>query len=1096
MELGIMNISGQYLIIFLMIIASLVGCQESQPTRFKLLNPQVSGINFSNDLVDTEDENILEYLYYYNGGGIAVGDINNDGLEDIYLSGNQVPDQLYLNLGGLKFKNITSRLNFPDDPHWSTGVTMADVNLDGWLDIYVCQVGNYKKFKGTNKLFINNKDGTFSEKAQAYGLDFSGYSTQSVFFDYDKDGDLDLFLLTHAAHFTRSFSPAETRHTRDSLAGDYLFKNRLNEGKLGFEDVSVTVGILGATQGYGLAVMVSDINGDNWPDLYVGNDFHEDDYLYINQRDGTFKERLKEILPHTSRFTMGVDIQDLNGDTKPEIFTVDMLPYEREIRLKSAFEDSEKIATIKESYGYQKQFARNNLHLNLGDEHFGDVALMTGLEATDWSWSVLIDDFDNNSIPDIFITNGIFKRGNDLDYMNYLSNANLTAYQGTQKDSVERWLIDKMPSRKTPNRLFKQIGNLVFEEQAEEWGLAKPGFSGSAVAADLDKDGDLDLLVSNINEPIGLYENKTNEIDSMHYLTLRFPHLDSASVMGTQGILFIGDQVQSQSYYPVRGFQSSGSHELHFGLGLNQTIDSLLIKWPNGYVTKYDQLAVDQLVYLSFEREKTFPERLKKKNTATIDMQPLAYSILEDDYQDYNYEPLIPEKLSQEGVAVSGADFNADGKMDFYIGGPHGEAGYLLIQTDHGFKKMSISVFEKDAKYEDVASAVGDYNGDGILDLYVTSGGNRFLEGHEALEDRIYFGVEILDFIRAEQSLPRSSGKVVSPSDIDQDGDLDLFVGTLNITGTYGTSPKSYVLINDGLGAFSVGQVLEADMITDATWVDMNQDGIQDLVTCGLWSPIRVWINEVGFLINKTKDYGLERTQGWYNTLAIADLNGDQRPNIIAGNLGLNSKFKASSTKPIRLYLDDFDQNGQTDPIIYYTLEGMPTPFATRDELIDQMPELKKQFVSYTDFSKVTDIQSLLGPWYNPSMLIEKNIYELRSMLFLSGEQYYKGIPLPFEAQMSPINDLWVGDLNSDAYIDIMMVSNDKNVSNAIGPYDANTGGILLGTSEVGIFQNFEFFQSQFHLSYDRILPIDDEQWMLIPNAGNLAIAHFKIGSN
>ena len=1089
-----MKISGSRCSIFLGIVVFLVSCERSNLTRFRLLSPQVSGINFSNDLVDTEDENILEYLYYYNGGGIAVGDINNDGLEDIYLSGNQVPDQLYMNLGGLKFKNITNHLNFPDDPHWSTGVSMADVNLDGWLDIYVCQVGNYKKFRGTNKLFINNQDGTFSEKAKEFGLDFSGYSTQSVFFDYDKDGDLDLFLLTHAAHFSRSFSQAETRYKRDSLAGDYLFKNKLDQGKLEFKDVSISAGILGATQGYGLAVMVSDINGDNWPDLYVGNDFHEDDYLYINQQNGTFKEELEEILPHTSRFTMGVDIQDLNGDTNPEILTVDMLPHEREIRLKSAFEDSEKIARIKESYGYKKQFARNNLHLNLGNEHFGDVALMTGLDATDWSWSVLIDDFDNNSIPDIFITNGIFKRGNDLDYMNYLDNANLISFQGVQRDSVERWLIDKMPSRKIPNRLFKQTGNLIFEEQAEEWGLAKPTFSGSAVAADFDRDGDLDLLVSNINEPVSLFENKTNQIDSMHYLTLRFSHLDSASLMGTKAILFCDGKIQSKSYYPVRGFQSSGAHELHFGLGANQIIDSLLIKWPNGDVTKYDHLETNQLLYLSYHSAEAFNEPLMKKNKAIIETELLIYSIQEDNYHDYNYESLIPEKLSQEGVAAVGSDFNADGLMDFYVGGAHGEAGYLLIQTGDGLKKRVIPVFEKDAKYEDVAASVGDYNGDGVLDIYVTSGGNRFLEGHEALEDRLYMGTETLDFIRSEQNLPRLSGKIVAATDIDQDDDFDLFVGTLNITGGYGLSPKSYVMINDGLGNFSIGQILEEDMISDATWVDMNQDGMQDLVTCGPWSPIRIWINEGGSLIDKTKDYGFDKLWGWYNTLDIADFNGDQRPDILAGNLGLNSRFKASLTKPLSLYLGDFDQNGQTDPIIYYYLEGMSTPFATRDELIDQMPEIKKHFVNYTDFSKVTDIQSLLGSWYNPSVLIEKNIHELRSMLFLSDEQYYKGIPLPFEAQMSPINDFFIGDLNRDAYMDIVFVSNNKKVSNAIGPYDASPGGVLFGTSQAGQFQRIEFFRSHDHLSYDRVLPIDHKQWMLIPNVGNLTVARLNRG--
>ncbi|MDH5380038.1 MAG: VCBS repeat-containing protein, partial [Cyclobacteriaceae bacterium] len=713
--------------VWLVWILAIFSCSDERnvsddPTLFRLLTSDESGISFNNTLHSNGDLNIIEYLYFYNGGGVAVGDINNDGLKDVFFTGNQVENKLYLNMGNLKFQDITKEAGFVINPDWTTGVSMADINNDGYLDIYISVVSQYKNLEGHNLLYLNNGDLTFSEASEKWGLDFKGFGTHSGFFDYDRDGDLDVYLLNHAVHTTRSYTSAAGRNNFDALAGDRLLENQLSEGSNFFIDISESAGIFSSPQGYGLGLVISDINQDGWPDIYVGNDFHEDDYLYINQMDGTFKESLAGYFNHTSRFTMGVDIADVNGDLTSDVFSLDMLPADNQILMKSGGEESDKVAEIKMGFGYKNQYARNAFQLNNRNQYFSDISLLTNTYASDWSWSVLLQDYDNDGKMDIFITNGIYKRPNDLDYINFLSNINLSNINLSreEQDSLERVLIETMPSLKIPNYMYRNLGELNFKEISEEWGLDIPSYSSGAVYSDLDNDGDLDLVVNNVNSDAFLFENLTDSLRLSHYLKVNLAGKLNKFGVGADVYLYARDKTWRREEFGTRGFQSSSASILHFGLGEVSQVDSLVIYWPDGTMQTHGPVDVDKTLNI-VQNSKPYSKQLDKENQT---VQYLDFRHIENQFNDYDNEPLILEKLSTEGPALGTADFNSDGLKDFYVGGARGQSGAIYYQLrDGGFSKFVSESFQKDELFEDIDVGILDVENDGDMDIYVVSGG-------------------------------------------------------------------------------------------------------------------------------------------------------------------------------------------------------------------------------------------------------------------------------------------------------------------------------------------------------------------------------------
>jgi len=1050
---------------------------------FEAVNSKESGIDFSNDLTETNDINIIEYLYYYNGGGVAIGDINNDGLDDIYFTANQIPDRLYLNLGNMKFKDITEDSGIAMDNSWSTGVTMADVNNDGLLDIHVSKLGNFMDFNSHNLLYVNNGDATFTESAKTYGLNFEGFSTQSTFFDYDRDGDLDMYLMNHSVHTIRNYGKAEKRNETDLVSGDILYENKMNETEQKFVNVTKQAGIFNSSLGYGLALIASDINQDGWMDIYVGNDFHEIDYLYINQGDKTFKESSEPYFGHTSQSTMGLDIADMNNDLLLDVFTLDMTSDDYKIFLKSGGEDMSKVKQIKSNFGFASQYTRNCFHINRDNKSFSDIALLTKTYATDWSWTVLLQDYDNDGLNDIFITNGIYKRPNDLDYINFLSNLDVSK-NTNKKDryKIARRLIDKMPMNKISNIIFKNNGNFDFEKTSEASGFEKT-FSNGAAYSDLDNDGDIDLVVSNINQKASILENKSAASLTNNYASLSFEGSQKYAVtIGTKAVVYCGEQNFVKELTTTKGFQSSSNFNLHFGLGTIEKIDSIKVIWPDGFIQTEKIVAINKQIKI-----KRSDSEIHKLNTMLVNnpnaFQIFPFSHQENTYFDYEKEFLIPENLSTEGPAVVHDDFNNDGLDDIYLGGARYQSSRIFFKQKNGsYQSPVLDVFEKDSKYEDVDAASFDFDNDGDKDLYVLSGGNDKLERDLLLQDRIYINDGKGNFERLKTPLFMTNGGSVSACDFDQDGFSDLFIGGRSIPSGYGLSPYSFILRNNKGKGFEMIDNQRIGMITDSKWADINGDKFPDLIVVGDWMPITVLINNEGkSFTNETKSFGLENTNGMWNTIEIGDIDKNGTLDIIGGNAGLNFKWKASVTNPVKLYLDDFDENGQLDPIIFYDFFGHNIPFASKDLLVNQLPELKKKFLSYNKFSKVKGIQDLTGKSENEILEI-KEIYELRSMVFYNYDGVFKGEPLPKEAQLSSIQDIYIDTIQGESTM--MFIGNNYNNVTELGNTNFNSGGIFLSYENKN-FQSFKYLPIPAHLNGRKLISLGGDLFLAVSNNDN-----------
>ncbi|MDT0538314.1 VCBS repeat-containing protein [Croceitalea sp. P059] len=1019
------------------------GCKNDDHL-FKSLNQNKTGIDFVNTITESNELNILDYLYFYNGGGVAIGDINNDDLPDIFFTGNQVKNKLYLNKGNLQFEDISMNAQVEGKSTWNTGVTMADVNGDGYLDIYVCAVVGINGFNGYNELYINNQDNTFTESSTEYGLDFDSYSSNAAFFDYDLDGDLDLYLLNHAVHTQNSYGNADLRNKRNYQTGDKLLRN--DNGQ--FKDVSEQAGIFGGINAYGLGLAVSDFNLDGYPDLYIGNDFHEDDYYYLNNGDGSFTESLKQFFGHTSRFSMGSDVADINHDGRPDMISLDMLPEDETVLKSSEGDDNVQIQRLRtEQFGYHYQFTRNMLYVNQPDGNYLETALLSGVAATDWSWSALFGDYDLDGEQDLFVANGISKRPNDLDFVKFVSNDQIQKKIDNTK-LVDQKAIDLMPSGNAHNYIFKGHKGLNFEDMSGQWMTNDTIISGATAMADLDGDGDLDLVTNNINTPASIYLNQTNQ--TANHLKIKFNYGDrNVFGIGTKVYSYHNNILQYKELFPTRGFQASSEPFIHFGYGDAQKVDSIRIVWPNKTFQVITDVAINQTLIVKPEGTEQFSYHLLNKKSIPLFKKVannlgIEFEHQEDSYNDFLKEKLMPYKASDRGPAVGVADLNLDGQEDIFFGGSRFIPSQIYIQKDSGFTKEKTPNITKDSIKEDISIAIADFNGDHKNDILLGSGGAHFTGKAKALLDSYYIK-EDNGFSTGKLPDYFQNASVIRPFDYDNDGDLDVFIGGHTVSSNFGQTPESVLLVNEN-GTFSILDNFigkNSGMVTDAVWDDFDKDGVKDLIVVGEWFSPKFYKNLNGELI-AIQSLDLS---GLWQTIEPFDIDNDGDTDYLLGNWGTNSKFNASIKKPLKLYVGDFDKNGQTETITAIDKNGAYYPLEGLDELSSQMVSLRKKYTNYRSFAGQS-IEEILGEESMDRATILK-VTTLQSGYLKNNNGVFNFIPFSNELQVSPILKFLVHDFDGNGDNEVLIGGNYFGVKPYQGRFDSFPGAILKNENEI-----------------------------------------------
>ena len=1046
---------------------------KAQEPLFSLLPSTQTGVTFSNPIIENEQINILTYEYFHNGGGVAIGDLNNDGLADIYFTGNLAPNRLYLNRGEMTFEDVTEAAGVGGSRGWNTGVTLVDINHDGWLDMYVCLSGNVPPQARANQLFVNNQDGTFSEKAADFGIDDTGFATQASFFDYDLDGDLDLFILNHNILPINNFKPSEVRQQSDPNVGDKLYEN---EGGA-YRDVTSQSGLHTNPLGYGLGLSIGDINQDGYPDIYVANDFIEHDYCYLNQGDGTFNDIVKSAFNQISQFSMGTDMADFNNDGLLDLISVDMVAednYRQKTTMRPMSRDKFYYAV---EDGFHYQYMHNALQLNRGNLHFSNISKLAGVSNTDWSWAPLFVDLDLDGWKDLVVTNGYKKDISNKDYLT-LEKKKLKAYKAGEISNVElfRSLLDAAPVTKIENYVFRNQGDYTFEKMTANWGMDAKAFSNGAAYGDLDNDGDLDLVINNIDEEAFIYQNNARKLNNNRYLQIELKGPPSNTLgLGSQLHIYSDQDSQLIELYTTRGFQSSVDPVLTVGIGESKKVKKLKVRWPDGKETVLSQVEANQRISISYEDAGGVSTKSPPLPPIFQDLTQevgLSVSHTENDFDDFAHEVLLPHKMSQWGPALATGDINGDQLDDFYLGGSAGFPGQIhLQQAQGGFDLLPQPSFSSHVAAEDIGAVFFDADGDGDKDLYVVSGGNEYPQGSRLYQDRLYLNNGTGLFTLGDSLLPSffTSGSVVEPFDFDQDGDLDLFVGGRMTPRAYPLPTASHLLLNEG-GTFKdvsreiAPQFAQLGMVTDALWSDYDQDGDTDLLITGEWMGLKVFQQEKGkFQVLGAP--GLAHFTGWGFSLAEGDFDQDGDPDYIIGNLGRNYKYKTSYEEPFQVYLNDFDSNGSLDIVLGYYEEGTLYPLRGKQCSSEQMPFISEKFPTYDLFAKA-DLPTI----YGEASLDSSTTYratDFRSVYIENrGKKGFAIKPLPVEAQFSAISAMLVEDFDGDGHLDLLTAGNLFASEVETPRNDAGVGMLLLGDGKGG-WEPLSAQQSNLYLPYD-----------------------------